>query len=87
MNKNPFSRFVHPKAGEIRWKQVKFWVQCGTSVQSLMPLPRGLRLIDVEDKCIIDAPQEPFNYVCLSYVWGEQRKGELLAILENIGKL
>jgi hypothetical protein len=46
----------------------KFWQGTATTVDRL-----HLRVIDVQDRCIVDAPKD-CEYVALSYVWGDPSK-------------
>jgi hypothetical protein len=56
--------------------ELKFWLnqcknhQCLPGHHSQNPLPEGLRLIDVQNNCIV-RPKTHVNYCVLSYVWGD----------------
>ncbi|KAK8255417.1 heterokaryon incompatibility protein-domain-containing protein [Phyllosticta capitalensis] len=67
----------------INWDRVKSWLRKSPSVPQLDPIPSNFRLVDVEDRCVVQAPPAPFSYVCLSYTWGDTGK-EYLATTKTI---
>ncbi|KAF2093786.1 HET-domain-containing protein [Rhizodiscina lignyota] len=77
----PFDRFVD-------WRQVRSWIPNSmTESCSKVSLPQHLidnfKLIDIQRKCIINAPN-PCQYITLSYVWGNDSSRYFRASLDNI---
>ncbi|KAK8167774.1 hypothetical protein BKA80DRAFT_323328 [Phyllosticta citrichinensis] len=70
----------------LNWTNVRSWLDHAPAIPPLRQLPPGFRLVDVVDKKVVSAPSQPFDYVCLSYVWGE-RGEDLLASSSNINEL
>ncbi|KAK7542023.1 heterokaryon incompatibility protein-domain-containing protein [Phyllosticta citribraziliensis] len=70
----------------INWKNVRSWLDHAPAIPPLRQPPPGFRLVDVMDKKVVPAPSQPFDYVCLSYVWGD-RGEDLLASSSNIDEL
>ncbi|KAK8220914.1 heterokaryon incompatibility protein-domain-containing protein [Phyllosticta capitalensis] len=76
----------------IDWKLITTWLENAPTVPKFYPVPRGFRLIDVEKKTLIQARSvEPFEYACLSYVWGTttafQATSRNISRLEKRGSL
>lgn len=93
--KSPLFRSVHdsfweptkPLDREIDWELVRAWFSAepAKSPHAKRLLPE-FRVIDVERNCIVK-PDNPVDYVTLSYVWGASVDGELKACRENIHEL
>lgn len=75
----------------INWNEVRRWIsQCrgnheectGPDKSSLNFVQHRLRLVDVEECCIVEATKS-YTYVALSYVWGDPKDGRLLLLQEN----
>lgn len=74
---------ILPLSQEVDWKLVNSWLcKDTTKPQKLLP---EFRVIDIERNCVFK-PEDPVEYVTLSYVWG-QRRGELEALEKNIQEL
>lgn len=55
----------------IRWERVRApLLEAVDAPEPLDPPPTGFRLIDVENCCVVKPPRT-FEYVALSYVWGD----------------
>lgn len=77
-----------PLPRSIDWWGITWHLALSPSVPSLDPVPPGFRLIDVKKKSVIQAPEYGyFEYVCLSYVWGQPSEQDLFATRENIEAL
>ncbi|KAK8220912.1 heterokaryon incompatibility protein-domain-containing protein [Phyllosticta capitalensis] len=83
----PFLHSMRSPSGTqiINWKCIITSLENAASVPNLDPVPRGFRLIDTEEKCILLAPSGPFEYACLSYVWGDVKAYQ--ATSRNISRL
>ncbi|KAK8247844.1 heterokaryon incompatibility protein-domain-containing protein [Phyllosticta capitalensis] len=83
----PFLHSMRSPSGTqiINWKCIITSLENAAAVPNLDPVPRGFRLIDTEEKCILLAPSGPFEYACLSYVWGDVKAFQ--ATLRNINRL
>ena len=78
-----FGRSVQPE--QLNWPLVKSWMQlcpanhgrsCAKPDDARRRLPRRLRLIDVVGEKVRAFPRhESFEYIALSYVWGEDKMG------------
>jgi Heterokaryon incompatibility protein (HET) len=74
--------------------ELKAWLkecdrhQCLPDDHHEHPMPEGFRLIDVDDKCIVQA-KEFVEYCALSYVWGPIKQSILTShnVLESPGAL
>ncbi|PYI03677.1 HET-domain-containing protein [Aspergillus sclerotiicarbonarius CBS 121057] len=55
--------------GEIDWLTVTKWFEGSRRGKVLDEPPVDFRLIDVQKLCVVRAPTTP-EYICLSYVWG-----------------
>ncbi|KAK7613939.1 heterokaryon incompatibility protein-domain-containing protein [Phyllosticta paracitricarpa] len=90
-----FSKFHPPYPPNptlmIDWKRVKSWLESTPPVPRLASKPRGFKLIDVEEKRVVEAPDCDFEYVCLSYCWGDvktfQSNKDRINDLHKIGSL
>ncbi|KAE8406891.1 heterokaryon incompatibility protein-domain-containing protein [Aspergillus pseudonomiae] len=77
----------------VNWEHVSSWLrgcdlhrEC-SSQRQLCTQPTGLRVIDVERGCIVDAPPDCF-YAALSYVWGVRTGSEQFeATAANLSEL
>ncbi|OJD33727.1 heterokaryon incompatibility [Diplodia corticola] len=55
----------------IRWERIRApLLEAAVAPEPLDPPPTGFRLIDVEKCCVVKAPKT-FEYVALSYIWGD----------------
>ncbi|KAK7518625.1 hypothetical protein IWZ03DRAFT_151447 [Phyllosticta citriasiana] len=90
-----FSKFHPPYPPNptlmIDWKRVKSWLESTPPVPKLASKPRVFKLIDVEEKRVVEAPDCNFEYVCLSYCWGDvktfQSNKDRINDLHKIGSL
>ena len=77
-----FGRRVDPD--NVNWDVIKSWLHtcdrfhhgtCDSPGLASDRLPRHLRVIDVDEWCIVNAPRDRhFEYVALTYVWGTERE-------------
>lgn len=71
----------------IDWKWLTGWLQDKKPQKSsLQPELRGVRVIDVFEKCVklLRSEQE---YVALSYVWGSMPQGRVQCLKDNVERL
>ncbi|ETS77265.1 hypothetical protein PFICI_11139 [Pestalotiopsis fici W106-1] len=70
----PFQRYE--RDGPLQWEWFRSRLRdAPIKVPQLDPIPRGFRLIDVEEKKVVRASGlGPIEYACLSYVWGNNEE-------------
>lgn len=77
---------------EVDWKKVRSWLaECESqhnhkesrASNPTDSLPQDFAVIDTDKGCIIAAPPD-CKYIALSYVWGLQRHGELMATRSSL---
>ncbi|KAK8250255.1 heterokaryon incompatibility protein-domain-containing protein [Phyllosticta capitalensis] len=71
----------------INWERLARWLSLYPPQPKMDPLPPGFRVIDVENQNVVQVKELPesFDYVCLSYVWGNDKSFQ--ATTKNITSL
>ncbi|KAK8242890.1 heterokaryon incompatibility protein-domain-containing protein [Phyllosticta capitalensis] len=78
-------KYLHGDPPKIDWETLKFKLSLNAADLKLDPVPQWFHVIDVERRKVVRAPSEPFDYVCLSYTWGDAQ--EFQATRDSIIKL
>ncbi|KAK8233065.1 heterokaryon incompatibility protein-domain-containing protein [Phyllosticta capitalensis] len=78
-------KFLRGDPPTVNWEALQSKLSNVTTDRNPSPVPPWLRVIDVDQRKVVRAPSEPFDYVCLSYTWGEVQ--EFQATADTIFKL
>lgn len=76
----------------VDWSKAANWLQhCASNHRHILKhqsanlkcLPNRFKLIDIDQKCIVPAPEDP-RFAALSYVWGKRQENELEIVKSNL---